>query len=25
VAKAVEEKIMEHVGLAKKEKEGANP
>jgi len=25
VAKALEEKIMEHVGLAKKEKEGANP
>ena len=25
VAKAVEEKIMEHVGLAKKQKEGANP
>ena len=25
MAKAVEEKIMEHVGLAKKEKEGANP
>ena len=25
VAKAVEEKIMEHVGLAKKEKESANP